>query len=161
MLWACSNSTRPSAPTTPLAPAVVAAYRPEHRFWTTVGDLGYVDEDGYLYLTDRKSFMIISGGVNIYPQEVSNALALHPAVFDVAVIGVPHPEMGEEVEALVQLAPDLTGSDALADELINYVRDRIAHYKAPRSVDFVEGLPRTPTGKLAESKLQQQVTTRA
>ncbi len=138
-----------------------AACHPEHRFWTTVGDLGYIDDDGYLYLTDRKSFMIISGGVNIYPQEVENALALHPAVLDVAVIGVPHPEMGEEVKALIQLAPDVSGSDALAQELINYVRDRIAHYKTPRSVDFVDDLPRTPTGKLAKNKLQQQVTARA
>jgi fatty-acyl-CoA synthase len=135
-----------------------AACHPEHRLWTTVGDLGYVDDEGYLYLTDRKSFMIISGGVNIYPQEVENALALHPAVHDVAVIGVPHPEMGEEVKALIQLAPGVSGSDALAQELINYVRDRIAHYKAPRSVDFVDHLPRTPTGKLAKNKLQQQVT---
>ncbi len=135
-----------------------AACHPEHRFWTTVGDLGYVDCDGFLYLTDRKSFMIISGGVNIYPQEVENALALHPAVFDVAIVGVPHPEMGEEVKALVQLAPGVDGSDAVAQELIDYVRDRIAHYKAPRSIEFVDDLPRTPTGKLVKSKLLQQVT---
>lgn len=137
------------------------ACHPEHRFWTTVGDLGYVDDDGFLYLTDRKSFMIISGGVNIYPQEVENAMALHPVVFDVAVVGVPHPEMGEQVKALVQLLPGIPGSDALADDLIDYVRDRIAHYKAPRSIEFVDDLPRTPTGKLAKNKLRQQVTARS
>ncbi len=137
------------------------ACHPGHRFWTTVGDLGYLDPDGFLYLTDRKSFMIISGGVNIYPQEVENALALHPAVLDVAVIGVPHPEMGEEVKALVQLPPGVTGTDSLAGDLIDYVRERIAHYKAPRSVDFVDDLPRTPTGKLAKNKLRYAVTVRS
>ena len=137
------------------------AQHPAHPSWTTVGDLGYVDEDGYLYLADRKSFMIISGGVNIYPQEVENALVLHPAVHDVAVIGVPHPEMGEEVKAVVQLAEGLSGSDALAAELIDHVRDRIAHFKAPRSVDFVDELPRTPTGKLVKNKLKEQFRTGA
>lgn len=133
-----------------------AAQHPDHPFWTTVGDLGYVDDDGYLYLADRKSFMIISGGVNIYPQEVENALTLHAAVHDVAVIGVPHPEMGEEVKALVQLAPGVGASDELAAELIDYARQRIAHFKAPRSVDFVDELPRTPTGKLAKGTLRAQ-----
>jgi long-chain acyl-CoA synthetase len=131
------------------------AQHPAHPSWTTVGDLGYVDEDGYLYLADRKSFMIISGGVNIYPQEVENALALHPLVYDVAVIGVPHPEMGEEVKAVVQLTEGFSGSDALAADLIDYVRDRIAHFKAPRSVSFVDDLPRTPTGKLVKNKLKE------
>ncbi|OBI17059.1 AMP-binding protein [Mycobacterium sp. E2497] len=138
-----------------------AARHPEHPFWTTVGDLGYLDPEDFLYLTDRKSFMIISGGVNIYPQEVENALAPHPAVLDVAVIGVPHPEMGEEVRALVQLAPGVIGTDCLARALIDHVRDRIAHYKAPRSVEFVDDLPRTPTGKLAKHKLRQAVTARS
>ncbi|WP_322859853.1 AMP-binding protein [Mycobacterium europaeum] len=138
-----------------------AACHPEHRFWTTVGDVGYLDPEGFLYLSDRKSFMIISGGVNIYPQEVENALALHPAVLDVAVIGVPHPEMGEEVKAFVQLTPGMSGTDCLARELIEYVRDRIAHYKAPRSVEFVDDLPRTPTGKLAKNQLRQAVTARS
>ncbi|MGV1003750.1 MAG: AMP-binding protein [Candidatus Nanopelagicales bacterium] len=133
------------------------AQHPAHPSWTTVGDLGYVDEDGYLYLADRKSFMIISGGVNIYPQEVENALALHPLVYDVAVIGVPHPEMGEEVKAVVQLTEGFSGSDALAAELIDYVRDRIAHFKVPRSVNFVDDLPRTPTGKLVKNKLKEQL----
>lgn len=132
------------------------AQHPAHPTWTTVGDLGYVDADGYLYLADRKSFMIISGGVNIYPQEVENALTMHPAVHDVAVIGVPHPDMGEEVKAVVQLAPGVSGSAELAAELIDHARDRIAHFKAPRSVDFVETLPRTPTGKLQKKKLKEQ-----
>ncbi len=132
------------------------AQHPAHPLWTTVGDLGYAGEDGYLYLADRKSFMIISGGVNIYPQEVENALALHPAVFDVAVIGIPHPEMGEEVKAVVQLVAGVEKTDAVAASLIGYVRDRIAHFKVPRSVDFVDDLPRTPTGKLVKNKLKEQ-----
>jgi long-chain acyl-CoA synthetase len=129
---------------------------PEHENWSTVGDLGYLDEDGYLYLTDRKSFMIISGGVNIYPQEIENVLTLHPKVFDVAVIGLPHAEMGEQVKAVVQPRPGVTGSDELAAELITYVRDRLAHFKAPRSVDFVNELPRSATGKLVKRKLIDQ-----
>lgn len=132
------------------------AQHPEHPTWTTVGDLGYVDDEKYLYLADRKSFMIISGGVNIYPQEVENALTLHPDVHDVAVIGVPHQEMGEEVKAVVQLAQGVAASDALAGQLIDYARARIAHFKAPRSVDFVDELPRTPTGKLQKNKLKER-----
>ena len=127
---------------------------PEHRNWSTVGDIGYVDEDGYLFLTDRKAFMIISGGVNIYPQEVENILALHPKIFDVAVIGVPDPEMGERVKAVVQLRPGTAASAELAAEIINYVRERIAHYKAPGTVDFVDELPRTATGKLVKRSLK-------
>jgi long-chain acyl-CoA synthetase len=98
--------------------------------------------------------VIISGGVNIYPQEVENVLALHPKVFDVAVIGVPDPEMGEQVKAVVQLRPGTTPSDELADAIIVYVRDRIAHYKTPRTVDFVDELPRTATGKLVKRALK-------
>ena len=131
-----------------------ASRHPAHQNWSTVGDIGYVDEDGYLFLTDRKAFVIISGGVNIYPQEVENVLALHPQVFDVAVIGVPDPEMGEQVKAVVQLRAGTTPSAELADEIITYVRDRIAHYKAPRSVDFVDELPRTATGKLVKGTLK-------
>jgi long-chain acyl-CoA synthetase len=125
-----------------------ASRHPAHDNWFAVGDVGYLDEDGYLYLTDRKGFMIISGGVNIYPQEVENVLALHPQIFDVAVIGVPHAEMGEQVKAVVQLREGVAASDDLAAEIIGYVRERIAHYKAPKSVDFVSELPRTATGKL-------------
>lgn len=131
-----------------------AAQHPDHPTWTTVGDVGYLDEDGYLYLTDRKAFVIISGGVNIYPQEVENVLALHPAVADAAVIGIPDADMGEQVKAVVQLEPGHVGSSELADELIDYVRARIARYKAPKSVDFVHDLPRTPTGKLVKGPLK-------
>ena len=126
---------------------------PQHQNWCTVGDMGYVDADGYLFLTDRKAFMIISGGVNIYPQEIENVLALHPVINDVAVIGVPDPQMGEQVKAVVQLRAGAQGSAKLADELIVFVRERIAHYKAPRTVDFVDELPRLPTGKLAKRTL--------
>jgi long-chain acyl-CoA synthetase len=130
------------------------ARHPAYENWSTVGDLGYLDPDGYLYLTDRKSFMIISGGVNIYPQEIENVLTLHPAIFDVAVIGVPDAEMGEAVKAVVQLRPGVERSAELAAEIIGYVRDRIAHYKAPRSVDFVDELPRSATGKLVKRTLK-------
>lgn len=129
---------------------------PEHPTWTTTGDLGYVDEDGYLFLTDRKAFMIISGGVNIYPQEVENALTLHPMVHDIAVIGIPDPEMGEQVKAVVQAAPGVPAGPELAEELIAYLKDRIASFKVPRTVDFVEELPRTPTGKLQKGVLRAQ-----
>ncbi|MCW2856586.1 MAG: AMP-binding protein [Marmoricola sp.] len=133
-----------------------AAQHPSHPTWTAVGDLGYVDEDGYLYLTDRKAFMIISGGVNIYPQEIENVLTLHPAIFDVGVIGIPDAEFGEQVKAVVQLKEGFTASDELATELISYVRERLAHYKAPRTVDFAESLPRTPTGKLVKGELKKR-----
>ncbi|MEU6157999.1 acyl-CoA synthetase [Streptomyces sp. NPDC047130] len=135
-----------------------AAYHPEHPTWATTGDIGHVDEDGYLFLTDRKAFMIISGGVNIYPQEVEDALALHPAVLDVAVIGVPDAEMGEAVKAVVQPAPGHAPGPELERRLIDHVRSRIAHYKAPRSVDFVDELPRTPTGKLVKGRLKARYT---
>jgi fatty-acyl-CoA synthase len=131
-----------------------AAQHPEHPTWTAVGDLGYVDEDGFLFLTDRKAFMIISGGVNIYPQEIEDVLTMHPIVADVAVIGVPHEEMGEQVKAVVKLADGIEPSPALEEELIEYVKGRIARFKAPRSVDFVEELPRTPTGKLVKGELR-------
>ena len=130
-----------------------ASRHPAHDNWCTVGDIGYLDDDGYLYLTDRKGFMIISGGVNIYPQEIENVLALQPKIFDVAVIGVPDPEMGEQVKAVVQLREGVQPSDETAAEIIAYVRERIAHYKAPRSVDFVDGLPRSATGKLVKRLL--------
>ena len=123
---------------------------------TTLGDIGYLDSDGYLYLTDRKAHMIISGGVNIYPQEIEDALITHPAVADVAVFGVPHPEMGEEVKAVVQPAADAVADDALATQLIAFTRDHIAHYKCPRSIDFEAELPRLPTGKLYKRLLRDR-----
>jgi long-chain acyl-CoA synthetase len=121
---------------------------------STVGDVGHVDADGYLYLTDRKSYMIISGGVNIYPQETENLLSSHPAVLDVAVIGVPNADLGEEVKAVVQAADPASAGPELAQELIEYSRARLAHFKCPRTVDFVDELPRYPTGKLYKRLLR-------
>lgn len=128
----------------------------KHASWTTLGDVGYVDEEGYLYLTDRKAFMIISAGVNIYPQEIEDVLVMHDKVADVAVFGVPNDDMGEEVKAVVQLAPGVSQSDELAAELVGYARDNLAHYKAPRSVDFIDELPRLPTGKLYKRILRDK-----
>ena len=123
---------------------------------TTLGDIGYMDEDGWLYLTDRKAHMIISGGVNIYPQEIEDCLILHPSVADVAVFGVPDSEMGEQVKAVVEPADGVEPDDRLAAELIEFARDRIAHYKCPRSVDFEAALPRLPTGKLYKRLLRDR-----
>lgn len=124
------------------------ARHPQHPTWTTLGDVGYMDSDGYLFLTDRKSFMIISGGVNIYPQETENLLILHPKVADVAVIGVPHGDMGEEVKAVVQLHDPADATPATAQELIQYCRQHLSAIKCPKSVDFDPALPRHETGKL-------------
>ena len=124
------------------------AQHPTHKNWSALGDVGYVDDGGFLFLTDRASFMIISGGVNIYPQEIEDAVIMHNKVADVAVIGVPNDEMGEEVKAVVQLVAGVTASDELAEDLLAYAREHIAHYKCPRSLDFVDELPRLPTGKL-------------
>ncbi len=127
---------------------------------TTLGDIGYVDDDGYLFLTDRKANMIISGGVNIYPQEIEDHLVTHPKVADVAVFGVPDPEMGEQVKAVVQtvagIDDDPATLDALAAELMAFCRDHMAHYKCPRSVDFEDELPRLPTGKLYKRLLRDR-----
>jgi len=133
------------------------ATHPRHPTWTTTGDLGYVDDDGFLYLTDRLGFMIISGGVNIYPQEIENALALHPRVVDVAVIGVPDDVMGESVHAVVIPAAGSPPGGELAHELTGFLRLRIAGYKVPRSYSFVDQLPRTPTGKLAKTHLATSI----
>ena len=123
---------------------------------STLGDIGRIDEEGYVYLTDRASFMIISGGVNIYPQECENLLVTHPKVADAAVFGAPNEEMGEEVKAVVQLAPGFTpGADTEA-ELIAYCRDHLARYKCPRSIDFEAELPRLPTGKLYKAALRER-----
>jgi len=128
----------------------------EHANWSTIGDMGYLDEEGYLYLTDRKAFMIISGGVNIYPAEIEGVLTIHPKVLDVAVFGVPNQEYGEEVKAVVQPVEGVTGSPELAEELIAFARERIAHYKCPRSVDFEAELPRLATGKLYKRFLRDR-----
>ncbi|GGQ19848.1 acyl-CoA synthetase (AMP-forming)/AMP-acid ligase II [Actinomadura coerulea] len=137
--------------------AKTAASRdPRGHGWTTLGDVGHVDDDGFLYLTDRRAYLIISGGVNIYPQEAENVLAVHPKVADVAVFGVPDAEMGEAVKAVVQpLSMDDAGP-GLEAELIAYCRDRLAHYKCPRSVDFRGELPRHPTGKLYKRLLKDE-----
>ena len=124
--------------------------------WTTLGDVGHLDTEGYLYLTDRKHFMIISGGVNIYPQEIENLLVTHPKVADVAVIGVPNAEFGEEVKAVVQPADPRTAGPALAEELIAWCRAHLSHLKCPRSVDFEAELPRHPTGKLYKRLLRER-----
>ncbi len=122
----------------------------------TVCDVGYVDADGYLYLTDRATFMIISGGVNIYPQECEDLLITHPKVADAAVFGVPNADLGEEVKAVVQPMPGLRPSAELAEELILFCRDHLAHIKCPRSIDFQAELPRLPTGKLYKRVLRDR-----
>jgi fatty-acyl-CoA synthase len=133
-----------------------ASEHPAHPSWTALGDVGYVDEEGFLYLTDRATFMIISGGVNIYPREVEDVLVMHPLVDDVAVIGVPNADMGEEVKAVVQLVAGAEGSPELATELIDFARARVTHYKCPRTVDFDPALPRLPTGKLYKRVLRDR-----
>jgi fatty-acyl-CoA synthase len=133
-----------------------SAQHPKHPAWTALGDVGYVDEEGFLYLTDRASFMIISGGVNIYPQEIENELISHPKVEDVAVVGVPHADLGEEVKAVVQTVAGVEGDEALAEELMAYAREHLAAYKCPRSVDFERELPRLPTGKLYKRLLKDR-----
>jgi len=122
----------------------------------TVGDVGYVDEDGYVYLTDRRTFMIISGGVNIYPQECENLLITHPRVADAAVFGVPNADLGEEVKAVVQPMPNVRPTADFGEELIAFCRQHLAHVKCPRSVDFEEQLPRLPTGKLYKRLLRER-----
>jgi long-chain acyl-CoA synthetase len=129
------------------------AQHPQHPTWTTVGDIGYLDEDGFLFLTDRKAFMIISGGVNIYPQELENALALHPSVFDAAVFGVPDPEMGQRVVAAIQLAEGVPADDSTREALTGFLAEKVARFKLPRTIHFVDELPRTPTGKLCKHQL--------
>ena len=124
--------------------------------WTTLGDVGHIDEEGYLYLTDRKSYMIISGGVNIYPQETENLLVTHDKVMDVAVFGVPNEDFGEEVKAVVQPKNWEDAGPDLEAELIDFCRERISHIKCPRSIDFDKELPRHPSVKLYKRLLQDR-----
>jgi long-chain acyl-CoA synthetase len=126
------------------------------RGWSTLGDVGYLDDDGFLYLTDRKAYMIISGGVNVYPQETEDVLIAHPVIADVAVFGVPNEEMGEEVKAVVQLHDMSLAGPALAAELIAFCRTQLSPIKCPRSIDFEAELPRTPTGKLVKRRLRER-----
>ncbi|MDR6173834.1 long-chain acyl-CoA synthetase [Nocardioides zeae] len=137
------------------APEKTAATRDE-RGWRTVGDLGYVDADGYLYLSDRREDLVLVGGVNVYPQEAENVLVAHPDVADAAVFGVSHPEYGAEVRAVVQLRPGLDPSRERAEALLEHVRERLTRVKCPRTLDFAEELPRTPTGKLLRRVLKEQ-----
>ena len=140
------------------APEKTAAARTA-KGWATLGDVGSVDADGYLYLADRRSDMILSGGVNIYPLEIENALALHPAVADVAVVGLPDPEFGQVVCAVIQLLPD--SPPPSPREIIDFARQRLATFKAPRSVVFTDALPRLPSGKLLRRRvLEQQLATK-
>jgi long-chain acyl-CoA synthetase len=129
---------------------------PRHPNWSTLGDVGHLDEDGYLYLTDRQAYMIISGGVNIYPQEIENVLVMHPQVADVAVFGVPDDDYGEQVKAVVQPASRVEDGAELERRLIAYCREHLAAVKCPRSIDFAAELPRLPTGKLYKRLLRDR-----
>jgi long-chain acyl-CoA synthetase len=137
-------------------PAKTAESRNAEGDTSTVGDVGYLDEEGYLYLTDRKSHMIISGGVNIYPQETENLLITHPSVMDAAVIGVPDEDLGEAVKAVVEPSSGAEPGRDLEIELIAFCRLHLAHFKCPRTVDFVDELPRLPTGKLYKRLLRDR-----
>ena len=120
----------------------------------TVGDIGYLDEDGYLFLCDRSSDMIISGGVNIYPAEIESELSCHPAVADVAVFGIPHDDWGEEIKAVVEPAPGAVPGPALTEDLLAFLGGRLAKFKLPRTIDYVAELPRDPNGKLYKRRLR-------
>ncbi len=120
----------------------------------TVGDIGYLNQDGYLFLCDRKADMIISGGVNIYPAEIEAALLSHPKVADAAAFGIPHPDWGEEVKAVIELSEGAESGEALAEEILDFCKGRLARYKTPRSVDFIAEMPRDPNGKLYKRKLR-------
>jgi long-chain acyl-CoA synthetase len=137
-------------------PVKTAAANSPDRTMSTVGDIGHVDEEGYIYLTDRAAFMIISGGVNIYPQECENLLITHPKVADAAVFGAPNEDLGEEVKAVVQLTPEFGPCADIADELMAFCRQNLAHHKCPRSIDFEAELPRLPTGKLYKGPLRER-----
>ena len=133
-----------------------SAQHPHHPNWSALGDVGYIDDDGFLFLTDRKAFMIIAGGVNIYPQEIEDCLIMHPKVADIAVFGVPNVDLGEEVKAVVQPEAGVTADDDLARELTAFATEHLARYKVPRSIDFRDELPRLPTGKLYKRLLRDE-----
>jgi long-chain acyl-CoA synthetase len=136
-------------------PEKTAGARDRHG-WTTVGDIGFIDGDGYLYLTDRKADMIIAGGVNVYPQESENVLVTHPEVADAAVFGIPHPELGEEVKGVVQPVDMELAGQELEARLLAFCHERLAKYKCPRTIDFAAELPRHPTGKLYKRLLRDR-----
>lgn len=133
------------------------ATHPFHDTWTSVGDLGYLDEDGYLFLTDRKAFTIITGGVNVYPAEIEAVLTLHPQLYDVAVIGTPDQEMGQVVTAVVQVKDPGDATPDVAQQIMDYARERVAHFKVPRRVVFLDEIPRLPTGKLVKREIERRV----
>jgi long-chain acyl-CoA synthetase len=137
-------------------PVKTAEVNSPDRTMSTVGDIGHVDAEGYVYLTDRAAFMIISGGVNIYPQECENLLITHPKIADAAVFGVPNPDLGEEVKAVVQPMPGVSPCADLADELIAFCSQSLSRQKVPRSIDFEAELPRLPTGKLYKRLLRDR-----
>jgi long-chain acyl-CoA synthetase len=137
-------------------PAATAKARSRDGMMSTVGDVGYVDDDGFVYLTDRATFMIISGGVNIYPQECENLLITHPKVADAAVFGVPNEDLGEEVKAAVQLMPGVAPGPDISEELMGFCAQHLARQKCPRSIDFEAELPRLPTGKLYKRLLRDR-----
>ena len=120
----------------------------------TVGDIGYLDEDGFLFLCDRKTDMIISGGANIYPAEIEGAIIMHPKVGDVAVFGIPHEDWGEEVKAVIEPADGVEASDELAAEILSFLSDKVAKFKTPKSIDFTSEMPRDDSGKLYKRKLR-------
>jgi long-chain acyl-CoA synthetase len=119
-----------------------------------VGDVGFLDDDGWLFLSDRKTDMIISGGANIYPAEIESELIMHPKVADVAVFGIPHDDWGEEVKAVVEPVDGVTGSPELEAEILEWAGTRLAKFKTPRTIDFTDELPRDPNGKLYKRKLR-------
>jgi long-chain acyl-CoA synthetase len=120
----------------------------------TVGDVGYLNEEGYLFLCDRKIDMIISGGANIYPAEIENVLLMHPKVGDAAVFGIPHEEWGEEVKAVVEPAAGALPGEALTEEILAFCRERLAKFKLPKSIDYTDEMPRDPNGKLYKRRLR-------
>ena len=124
------------------------------RDFFTVGDIGYFDEDGYLFLNDRANDMIIAGGVNIYPQEIEGVIQQHAKVQDVAVFGIPNQDMGEEIKAVIELLPGTEPSDAIRDDIVSFYQDKMAKQKRPHSIDFTDEMPRDPNGKLYKRKLR-------